>query len=138
MYYNSDNPTHGWIWVDSHLSHETRQSVMTHEIGHALGLDHNLCASSVMSYSEFSDTKQNYFSHVDLMQLQAIYDPSLKPYKNIITKQNLIQHFNLSEEKVEEYKDDIANACHKYPGKYDFLIDMQKEEKKEDGWKTES
>ncbi len=82
--------------------------------------------------------EQNFFSHVDLMQLKAIYDPELITYKDIITKQDLIQHFDLSEEKVEQYKDDIASACHKYPGKYDFLIDMQKEEKKEDGWKTES
>jgi len=138
IYHNTNTPVHGWIWVDSYLTHKTRQSVMTHEIGHALGLDHNLCASSVMSYSEFSDTEQNFFSHVDLMQLQAIYDPELITYKDIITKQDLIQHFDLSQEKVEEYKDDIANACHKYPGKYDFLIEMQKEEKKEDGWKTES
>lgn len=137
-YYDVDTPLHGWIWVDAYLSNETRQGVLTHEIGHALGLDHNLCAYSVMSYSKFSDTKQNYFSHADLMQLQAIYDPELNPYKNVITKKDLIQHFNLSEEKVEEYKDDIANACHKYPGKYDFLIDMQKEVKKGDGWKTES
>ena len=93
IYHNTNFPVHGWIWVDSYLTHKTRQSVMTHEIGHALGLDHNLCASSVMSYSEFSDTEQNFFSHVDLMQLQAIYDPELITYKDIITKQDLIQHF---------------------------------------------
>jgi hypothetical protein len=137
-YYDVDTPMHGWIWVDAYLSHETRQSVLTHEIGHALGLDHNLCAYSVMSYSEFSDTKQNYFSHVDLMQLQAIYDPDLNPYKNLITNSDLIQHFDLSEEKVEQYKDDIASACHKYSSKYDFLIEMQKGENQKKGWKTES
>ena len=136
IYHNTNNPVHGWIWVDSYLSHETRQSVMTHEIGHALGLDHNLCASSVMSYSEFSDTEQNFFSHVDLMQLQAIYDPELITYKNVIAKQDLIRHFNLSEEKVEQYKEDIASACHKYPSKYDFLIEMQKEINQEEGWNT--
>ena len=91
-----------------------------------------------MSYSEFSDSKQNYFSHVDLMQLQAIYDPTLITYKNMISKPDLIEHYGLSEEKINDFTDDISNACHKYPGKYDYLISMQIENLEGVDWKTES
>ena len=44
-----DDPLHGWIWVDSQHRGDFRHTILTHEIGHALGLNHNLCHSSVMS-----------------------------------------------------------------------------------------
>lgn len=125
FYMPDKNIKHGWIWVDSGLSEIDRLPVITHEIGHAIGLNHNLCSNSVMSYSEYADHQKSFFSHIDLMMIQAIYDPATPAMKDSITDKILIEHYELNENKVEEFKNNIQNACYKQPGNYDFLINLQ-------------
>jgi len=129
VYYGSDDV----IWVEGTLRGASRNHVITHEIGHALGLRHNLCFDSTMSY-RFEADDVPYFSYVDLMQLSALYNPLVKEWsdKNVgkaekihTTRSRLIETFNLSEEKVEEYEENIETACYVSPGAYDFLIKMQ-------------
>ena len=121
------------IWVEGSLRGAERDHVITHEIGHALGLRHNLCFDSVMSYRFEADTVP-YFSYVDLMQLSTLYNPLVKEWSdkyigevsNMRTSRSrLINTFNLSEEKVKEYEEDITTACYLSPSAYDFVIEMQ-------------
>ena len=49
-----------FIWVDASLRGDRRSHVLIHELGHALGLSHNLCWDSVMTY-EFSGPQVPYF-----------------------------------------------------------------------------
>ncbi len=123
------------IWVEGSLRGAERNRVITHEIGHALGLRHNLCFDSAMSYRFEADTVP-YFSHVDLMQLSILYNPLVKEWsdkykgevRNMhISRPWLIQTFNLSEKKLENYEENIETACNVSPGAYDFLIEMQKD-----------
>ena len=118
------DPLHGWIWIDSDLADVFRHTTLTHEIGHALGLNHNLCHDSVMSYSDQRSRYDNYFNHVDLMMLQAIYDPKLQGRKGVITTEEYVAKFDLDQKRIEEYKEDIkllAIQTHVH----DFLIDIQ-------------
>ena len=124
FYMPVSTPKHGWIYIDSSLKDSDRLSVLTHELGHALGLNHNLCTRSVMSYSPHAD-EQIYFTHVDLMMLQALYTPDLALIKDTVSGGELIEHFSLSEERVLEKRMDISSTCHRTPGAYDYLIDMQ-------------
>ena len=123
-YSRSSYPLHGWIWVDSKHTGDFRLSILTHELGHALGLNHNFCYSSVMSYSKFSDDNI-YFEHIDLMMLHAIHHPDFKGRKGVISTNDYVDRFKLDRGKIEEYKEDIATTCHKKPSEYDFLIDLQ-------------
>ena len=124
-YYScSGDPLHGWIWVDSKHTGDFRLSILTHELGHALGLNHNFCRNSVMSYSKFSDDNI-YFEHIDLMMLHAIHHPDLEERKGVISTSDYVAKFDLDRNKIEEYKDDIVSTCHKKPSEYDFLIDLQ-------------
>ena len=119
------DPLHGWIWIDADLTDVYRQTTLTHEIGHALGLNHNLCHDSVMSYSDLKSPYDNYFSYVDLMMLQAVYDPKIEGKKGMVTTEEYVSKFDLDHEKIEEYKEDIKSTCYKNPSEYKFLIDIQ-------------
>ena len=123
-YHPYGDAKHGWIWVDSSYTGDFRLSILTHELGHALGLNHNFCRNSVMSYSKFSDDNI-YFEHIDLMMLHAIHHPDLEGRKGVTLTSDYVDKFNLDRNKIEEYKDDIVSTCHKKPSEYDFLIDLQ-------------
>lgn len=94
-YFGSD-----WIFIDGNNSKEYRKHIIVHELGHALGLGHNLCPDSVMSYADYS-TDPLFFSHIDLMQLQVLYSG----------KANIVSGNNLDEEKIEYYQENINQAC---------------------------
>ena len=115
---------HGFIWVDGHLQGSDRLFVLTHELGHSLGLGHNLCTDySVMSYSDLSP-RNAYFDYLDLMMLRVLYDPTSK--SNWVSEKKLIKKHDLDINKLEIYKTYDSGACHFSPPKYDFLIDIQK------------
>ena len=78
-----------------------------------------------MSYSEYADSTAIYFSHIDLMQIRALYDPDLRTKNEKQFKDDLIEQYGLDAKKIEEYREDIASTCHFTPGAYNFLIDMQ-------------
>ena len=108
-YFSSD-----WIYIDGNNSKDFRKYVIVHELGHALGLGHNLCRDSVMSYADYSDHLP-FFSHVDLMQLQVLY----------AGKTNIISGNNLDEERVEYYQENISEACSVKDSGWLKLINMQ-------------
>ena len=63
-----------------------------------------------MSYSEYSDSTTIHFSHIDLMQLRALYDPDLR------TKNEL--------QKLEEAKEGVTVIQVKYSDT-DAMFDKQ-------------
>ena len=77
-----------------------------------------------MSYSTYAD-QDVYFTHVDLMMLQAIYSPEVSLWKDKIIRAALVEAFDLNENKVFGKRGDISSTCHREPGAYDYLIDMQ-------------
>ena len=57
-----------------------------------------------------------------------MYDERFGELRNIyISRSRAIEAFNLSEEKVTEYEENIETACYLKPGEFDFLIEMQKD-----------
>lgn len=94
---------------------------MIHEIGHALGLGHNLCTDSVMSYSDFSNEPE-YFTAIDLMQLRLLYDKRLVNFEkapSIVTK------LGLDPVKYKEYKSDKSSMCFAKDSGWNDLINFQ-------------
>ena len=111
----------GYIWVDSRYKSGYRQSVLIHEIGHALGLGHNLCTNSVMSYADFSNEPE-YFTAIDLMQLRLLYDKRLVDFEkapSIVTK------FNLDPVKYKYYKSGKSSMCFENNSGWSDLIHFQ-------------
>ena len=77
------------------------KTYLIHELGHALGLGHNLCRNSVMSYAKFADSMP-CFTEIDLMQLRILYDPKLdKIYNNY----QVIEDLDLDLDTYSEYAD---------------------------------
>ena len=135
-YFNGD-----YIWVDSSLGGEAREKTLVHELGHAIGLGHNTCVQgSVMTYrySTAPGLRSTYFDHLDLMMLSLLYNPLLSEEGNHtvssgygfevreVTTNKVIELFNLSEDKYNDYVENIRETCYFSPGEYDFLIEIQK------------
>jgi hypothetical protein len=119
-----------FIWMDGSQRGDYRSHILIHEIGHALGLGHNLCWTSAMTYEKMGPNVP-YFSHIDLMQLQILYNPVFqnKYYhsknSSYLSRYKVINDLKLSEERVLYYEENIEEACYQQPGAYDHLIDMQ-------------
>ncbi len=64
-------PNHGVIWVDENASNI--EHIIIHELGHALGLNHNSCLDSIM---DVEHRLEDYvtFQPIDLAILYAIYN----------------------------------------------------------------
>jgi hypothetical protein len=117
---------HDYIWVDASIRNKDwRSHVIIHELGHALGLNHNLCIDSVMSYSDFAD-ETTYFNGLDLMQLRLLYHPEASNYQGKSFESWAVDYFNLDEELIKSYKDDPYLACNVVQDGWEKYIDMQK------------
>ena len=112
----------GWIWVDSSRSKEMRSHVLVHEFGHALGLRHNKCYDSVMSYNSLAP-EMGHFSHVDLTQLRILYDPRIKM---MLGSDNVIKNLNLNESLVGKYRNNDHEICSIKNSLWNDLIEFQK------------
>ena len=143
--YGLDSPAGGvhmmedFIIIDSSQENWQRKQTIVHELGHALGLVHNVCPSgSVMSYN-FSDRTLRLMNldYLDLMQLAILYSPLMEedgnnikysnvPGKEFVPIDKIIDLFNLSKEKIEEYQQNPDTICGLKPPGYKFLIDIQK------------
>ncbi len=124
IYYGSS-----WIWIDSSENSLRRAHVIIHEIGHALGLGHNLCRDSVMSYAKYSN-EPTYFDQIDLMQLQLIHHPAVNK-KELLNIKDLedfyINKFDLNKEIINQYKRNPMEACSVTNSEWEQLINMQEQ-----------
>lgn len=126
LFYHShnrfDEAKFGWIWVDSQYGRSTREHILIHELGHALGLGHNLCRYSVMSYADYADTMP-YFTEIDLMQLRLLYDQKLRD--NMYSYQ-VIEELELNKEVYSEYDSNKKPMCSPQQSGWKSLVDFQK------------
>ena len=71
------NPTRNWkIGFDGNLNVYDLVHTLTHEIGHAIGLDHPRGADHVMSF-QYRETRHT-LSHGDVVGVQEIYGPPIE------------------------------------------------------------
>lgn len=128
IYYRSNSTLntaeHGWIWVDSNYSSSYRKHVLIHEFGHALGLGHNLCTDSVMSYADWAESV-TYFTEVDLMQLRLLYDSNLPM---IFSNYQVVNDLNFDSDIYQDYLDNEKPMCSPQQSGWDELISFQKGE----------
>ena len=99
-----------------------REHILIHELGHALGLGHNLCRNSVMSYAKFADSMP-YFTEIDLMQLRILYDPKLD---EIYNNYQVIEDLDLDLDTYSEYADNSKPMCSPQQGGWKDFIEFQK------------
>ena len=123
-----ENAKFGWIWVDSQYSKSMREHILIHELGHALGLGHNLCSNSVMSYSKFADSMP-YFTEIDLMQLRLLYDPKLEEIYNNF---QVIEDLDLNPDIYSDYIYNNKPMCSPQQGGWKDFVKFQKGLKKID------
>ena len=114
---------YGWVWIDSQRSADLRSHVLVHEFAHALGLLHNKCYDSSVSYNSYAP-EIAHFSVLDLMQLRVLYDPNLDV---VVNSKQIIRDLNLDEEKYKKHKENNStkSLCHMEQGGWDNLIDFQ-------------
>ena len=117
---------HDYIWVDASIRNKDwRSHVIIHELGHALGLNHNLCIDSVMSYSDFAE-ELVFFNELDLMQLQLLHHLEASKYQGKSFQKWAIDYFDLDEELINSYKDDPYLACNVVQDGWKKYVEMQK------------
>ena len=122
--YSYSNSEYGWIWVDSRYNSEFRKHILVHEIGHALGLGHNLCTNSVMSYADHAD-QMGYFTPLDLMQLRILYDPTVSYF---FSSSHMATNLDIDTVKYKEYRNDKRAMCSAKQSGWEDLIHFQKGE----------
>ncbi len=125
----------GWIWIDASLEGSYREYVLYHEIGHSLGLPHNACYSSTMSY----ERGFGGWTALDLMMLNVMYNPNKEPMgkyfhpvpNKLIDAGHLYEwheqkiiYYNLSEEKFESIKDEPWDSCSKREKGWESLLSL--------------
>jgi len=122
LYTDNKKEKFGWIWVDSSRSKAMRSHVLIHEFGHALGLRHNKCYDSVMSYNSLAPEIQ-HFSHVDLTQLRILYDPKIKM---MLGSDDITKNLNLNETLIDKYRNNDKEMCTIKNSLWNDLIEFQK------------
>ena len=122
VYYPSTlNPGREWIWIDSTLSSRDRSATLYHEIGHSLGLPHNRCYSSSMSYEADHPT----WTALDLMMLNVLYNPlgwGARDFSETWMGHR-VEDYDLDREKLLDLNKEPWEACTKLERGWEELQD---------------